>query len=65
MFDGRYEHVCKAQETGKSILEMWHKTDLYADEFDPEKIKMPSREWIFENDAEKIAIEKVHFSERP
>jgi hypothetical protein len=38
---------------------MWHKTDLYAEEFDPEKIKMPFRPWIFENDAEKVAIEKV------
>jgi hypothetical protein len=55
----RYEHVCQAQETGKSIREMWHKTDLYAEEFDPEKIKMPFRPWIFENDAEKVAIEKV------
>ena len=55
----RYEHVCQAQETGKSIREMWHKTDLYAEEFDPEKIKMPFRPWIFENDAEKVVIEKV------
>lgn len=54
----RYEHVCNAQETGKSIREMWHKTDLYAHEFDPESIKMPFRPWIFENDAEKVAREK-------
>jgi hypothetical protein len=54
----RYEHVSKAQETGKSIREMWHKTDLYANEFDPESIKMPFRPWIFENDAEKVAVEK-------
>jgi hypothetical protein len=41
---------------------MWHKTDLYAEEFDPEKIKMPFRPWIFENDAEKVAIEKVYIN---
>jgi len=55
----RYDHVCKAQETGKSIREMWHRTDLYAEEFDAEKIKMPFRPWIFENDAEKVATDKV------
>ena len=55
----RYDHVCKAQETGKAIREMWHRTDLYAEEFDAEKIKMPFRPWIFENDAEKVAVEKV------
>jgi 2-polyprenyl-6-methoxyphenol hydroxylase-like FAD-dependent oxidoreductase len=55
----RYDHVCQAQETGKSIREMWHKADLYAQEFDPESIKMPFRPWIFENDAEKVAIAKV------
>lgn len=38
---------------------MWHKTDLYAEEFSPESIKMPFRPWIFENDAEKVAIQKV------
>lgn len=54
----RYDHVCKAQETGKSIREMWHKTDLYAEEFHPENIKMPFRPWIFENDAERVAVER-------
>jgi hypothetical protein len=54
----RYEHVSKAQETGKSIREMWHKTDLYAHEFNPESIKMPFRPWIFENDAEKVARDR-------
>ena len=58
----RYDHVCQAQETGKSIREMWHKADLYAQEFDPESIKMPFRPWIFENDAEKTAIDKVSVS---
>ena len=58
----RYEHVCQAQETGKHIREMWHKTDLYAEEFKPDSIKMPFRPWIFENDAEKVAIEKVWIS---
>jgi len=62
---GRYDHVSKAQETGKAIREMWHKTDLYAEEFDPEKIKMPFRPWIFENDAEKVAIEKVPSPQTP
>lgn len=38
---------------------MWHKTDLYAEEFNPETIKMPFRPWIFENDAEKVAVDKV------
>jgi 2-polyprenyl-6-methoxyphenol hydroxylase-like FAD-dependent oxidoreductase len=55
----RYDHVCAAQATGKHIREMWHKTDLYAQEFDAETIKMPFRPWIMENDAEKVAIEKV------
>jgi hypothetical protein len=55
----RYKRVCDAQETGKLIREMWHKTDLYAEEFNPDTIKMPFRPWIFENDAEKVAIEKV------
>jgi len=57
--DFSYEHVCQAQETGKHIREMWHKTDLYAEEFSPESIKMPFRPWIFENDAENVAIQKV------
>jgi hypothetical protein len=58
-YSRRYDHVCQAQATGKHIREMWHKTDLYAEEFDPEKIKMPFRPWIFENDAEKVATERV------
>jgi 2-polyprenyl-6-methoxyphenol hydroxylase-like FAD-dependent oxidoreductase len=55
----QYDHVCRAQETGKAIREMWHKTDLYAHEFDPESIKMPFRPWIFENDAERVAVDGV------
>jgi hypothetical protein len=42
---------------------MWHKTDLYAEEFKPDSIKMPFRPWIFENDAEKVAIQKVRTPE--
>ena len=38
--------------------------DLCAEKFDPEKIKMPFQSWIFENDAEKVAIEKVFLHER-
>ena len=51
----RYERVKAVQKTGETTRDMWHKTDWDAVKKNPEIIKFPRQEWVFDHDAEKHA----------
>lgn len=53
----RYDRVRATQKTGESTRDMWHKTDWAKVKENPDLIKFPRQEWIFDFDAEKNAEE--------
>ncbi|KAI9693321.1 MAG: hypothetical protein M1822_005317 [Bathelium mastoideum] len=58
----RYERVKKAQATGVSTRDTWHKADFDRVKRDPESIKLKREAWLLDHDAEKHAyhsFEKV------
>jgi len=53
----RYDRVRKAQQLGVSNREMWHKTDIDSDDFDPESIRLKHDPWLMEHDESKHTME--------
>ncbi|KAF2237760.1 FAD/NAD(P)-binding domain-containing protein [Viridothelium virens] len=51
----RYERVKKAQETGVSTRDTWHKADFDRVRQNPESIKLKREAWLLDHDAEKHA----------
>ncbi|KAI1329520.1 FAD/NAD(P)-binding domain-containing protein [Xylariaceae sp. FL0255] len=53
----RYDRVRKVQKTGEATRDMWHKADWSKVKQNPELVKLPREDWIFDFDAEKNAEE--------
>ena len=51
----RYERVCKAQGTGVSTREQWHKADWDAIREDPQSLHLKRESWLLDFDAEEHA----------
>lgn len=52
-----YQRVRRAQLTGESTRDKWHKTDSEAAKKNPDKVALPREEWLLGHDAEKHAFE--------
>lgn len=53
----RYERVCKAQGTGVSTREQWHKADWDAIRKNPESLHLKRESWLLDFDAEEHAYQ--------
>ncbi|KAL0258111.1 hypothetical protein SLS55_007283 [Diplodia seriata] len=51
----RYERVRKAQKTGETTRDRWHKADFDKVKEQPEAVKLPREEWLLGHDAEAHA----------
>jgi len=51
----RYGRVLKAQATGVSVRDSWHKADFDRIHDDPPAVKLPREQWILGFDAEAHA----------
>ncbi|KAF2139112.1 uncharacterized protein K452DRAFT_233183 [Aplosporella prunicola CBS 121167] len=51
----RYERVRRAQKTGESTRDRWHKADVEQVRRDPDAVKLPREEWLLGHDAEAHA----------
>ncbi|KAL1646539.1 hypothetical protein SLS58_003125 [Diplodia intermedia] len=51
----RYERVRKAQKTGETTRDRWHKADFNKVKEQPEAVKLPREEWLLGHDAEAHA----------
>ncbi|KAI1813231.1 hypothetical protein GGS20DRAFT_599419 [Poronia punctata] len=53
----RYDRVRETQKTGESTRDRWHKTDWERVRENPEIVRLPREDWIFDFDAERNAEE--------
>jgi 2-polyprenyl-6-methoxyphenol hydroxylase-like FAD-dependent oxidoreductase len=53
----RYERVKKAQKTGETTRDKWHKADFDKIKENPERLKMVREAWLLDFDAEAHAYE--------
>ena len=53
----RFERVCRAQGTGVSTREQWHKADWEKIRKDPESLHLKREAWLLNHDAEMHASE--------
>jgi 2-polyprenyl-6-methoxyphenol hydroxylase-like FAD-dependent oxidoreductase len=53
----RYDRVLKAQKTGETTREMWHKADFNKLKEHPEAVKLPRPEWLLNFDSEQHAYD--------
>lgn len=51
----RYERVRKAQKTGETTRDRWHKADFDRVLKEPEAVRLPREEWLLGHDAEAHA----------
>lgn len=51
----RYERVRRAQKTGESTRDKWHKADFDSLKANPTAIKLPREQWLLDHDAEAHA----------
>ena len=54
----RYERVCRAQGTGVSTREQWHKADWETIRREPESLHLKREAWLLDFDAESDAYER-------
>lgn len=53
----RYERVRRAQKTGETTRDKWHKADFDKIREDPEKLRLVREPWLLDFDAEAHAYE--------
>lgn len=53
----RYERVCKAQKTGETTRDQWHKADFEQVRKNPQILKLQRDPWLLDFDSERHAYE--------
>jgi hypothetical protein len=53
----RYDRVRRAQKTGETTRDRWHKADFSTSQVDPDKMKLVRESWLLDFDAEQHAYE--------